>query len=177
MFAFWWIGIKWVPSGSSKSHLFFALKFASTVKLVIHVFEIDTALNIWQSLYDGTSSVFLRIDWLTRNSFDVADLVKLTFYCLTSNHMPNDIQRSNFLEINSKWRNLISAFSRFSISMLIMQFIINIHWFTGAFPALVNSFIHVLMYSYYGLAALGPHMNKYLWWKKYLTMIQLVSKH
>lgn len=54
---------------------------------------------------------------------------------------------------------------------------INIKWFiSAAFPAIVNSFIHVLMYSYYGLAAIGPHMNKYLWWKKYLTMIQLVRR-
>lgn len=30
------------------------------------------------------------------------------------------------------------------------------------------------MYSYYFLAALGPGMQKYLWWKKYLTQIQLV---
>jgi len=31
------------------------------------------------------------------------------------------------------------------------------------------------MYTYYGLAAIGPHMQKYLWWKKYLTKLQLVS--
>ena len=31
------------------------------------------------------------------------------------------------------------------------------------------------MYGYYGLAALGPHMQKYLWWKKYLTIIQMVG--
>lgn len=43
-------------------------------------------------------------------------------------------------------------------------------------PAMVNSFIHVLMYSYYALAALGPHIAKYLWWKKYLTILQLVSE-
>lgn len=41
---------------------------------------------------------------------------------------------------------------------------------------MANSFIHVLMYTYYGLAALGPHIAKYLWWKKYLTILQLVSK-
>ncbi len=40
--------------------------------------------------------------------------------------------------------------------------------------AILNSFIHVIMYVYYGLTALGPHMQKYLWWKKYLTCIQLV---
>lgn len=40
---------------------------------------------------------------------------------------------------------------------------------------MVNCFVHVLMYSYYALAALGPRVQRYLWWKKYLTMIQLVQ--
>nr|WJY55135.1 Elovl4 [Paralichthys lethostigma] len=43
------------------------------------------------------------------------------------------------------------------------------------FNAMVNSFVHIVMYSYYGLAALGPHMQKYLWWKRYLTSLQLVQ--
>lgn len=43
------------------------------------------------------------------------------------------------------------------------------------FAVMINCFVHVLMYSYYALAALGPHLQKYLWWKKYLTMIQLVQ--
>ncbi|KAI4828857.1 hypothetical protein KUCAC02_022929 [Chaenocephalus aceratus] len=36
-------------------------------------------------------------------------------------------------------------------------------------------FVHVVMYSYYGLAAIGPHMQKYLWWKRHLTSLQLVQ--
>ncbi|KAL4000467.1 hypothetical protein ACER0C_008238 [Sarotherodon galilaeus] len=43
------------------------------------------------------------------------------------------------------------------------------------FIGLINTFVHVIMYSYYGLAALGPHMQKYLWWKRYLTSLQLVQ--
>jgi len=39
---------------------------------------------------------------------------------------------------------------------------------------LINSLVHVVMYMYYGLAALGPQMQKYLWWKRYLTSLQLV---
>lgn len=39
---------------------------------------------------------------------------------------------------------------------------------------LINSFIHVLMYAYYMLSAI-PAMQKYLWWKKYLTSMQIVS--
>ena len=46
---------------------------------------------------------------------------------------------------------------------------------TACFAAMINSFVHVLMYTYYGLSALGSQVQKYLWWKKYLTRIQLVS--
>ena len=40
---------------------------------------------------------------------------------------------------------------------------------------MINSFVHMVMYSYYALAALGPAYQKYLWWKKYLTVFQMVS--
>ncbi|XP_044150287.1 elongation of very long chain fatty acids protein 2 [Bufo gargarizans] len=42
------------------------------------------------------------------------------------------------------------------------------------FGPTLNSFIHVLMYSYYGLSVI-PSMHKYLWWKKYLTQAQLIQ--
>ncbi|KPI98120.1 Elongation of very long chain fatty acids protein 4 [Papilio xuthus] len=40
---------------------------------------------------------------------------------------------------------------------------------------LLNSFVHVVMYSYYGITCLGPRFAKYVWWKKHLTKIQLVQ--
>ncbi|XP_059061449.1 elongation of very long chain fatty acids protein 7-like [Achroia grisella] len=40
---------------------------------------------------------------------------------------------------------------------------------------LLNSFVHVLMYAYYGISSLGPEFAKYVWWKKHLTKIQLVQ--
>lgn len=36
----------------------------------------------------------------------------------------------------------------------------------------VNSFVHAIMYLYYGLSALGPQMRPYLWWKRYVTILQ-----
>nr|WDP79934.1 elongase of very long chain fatty acids 4a [Ruditapes philippinarum] len=53
-----------------------------------------------------------------------------------------------------------------------------VKWVAGGqsfFGAMVNSFIHVIMYTYYGIAALGPQYQKYLWWKRYLTIIQLIQ--
>ncbi|XP_016357736.1 elongation of very long chain fatty acids protein 1a [Sinocyclocheilus anshuiensis] len=45
----------------------------------------------------------------------------------------------------------------------------------GCFHPMVNACVHVIMYTYYGLAAAGPRFQKYLWWKKYLTAIQLIQ--
>jgi hypothetical protein len=40
---------------------------------------------------------------------------------------------------------------------------------------LFNTAIHVVMYSYYSLASFGPEIQKYLWWKKYITQMQLLQ--
>ncbi|XP_034946113.1 elongation of very long chain fatty acids protein AAEL008004-like isoform X2 [Chelonus insularis] len=45
----------------------------------------------------------------------------------------------------------------------------------STFFGLLNTFVHIVMYSYYLLAALGPQMQPYLWWKKYLTALQMVQ--
>ncbi|KAK8780070.1 hypothetical protein V5799_018585 [Amblyomma americanum] len=44
-----------------------------------------------------------------------------------------------------------------------------------AFGIIFNSFVHVVMYSYYFLSLLGPSVQKYLWWKRYLTQFQLAQ--
>jgi len=83
-----------------------------------------------------------------------------------------------FFFILRKKDNQLSFLHIYHHSTMFAFWWIGIKWVPSgstAFPAIVNSGIHVLMYGYYGLAALGPHMNKYLWWKKYLTMIQLVQ--
>lgn len=51
-----------------------------------------------------------------------------------------------------------------------------VKWVGGGcsyYAPLANSFIHTLMYTYYMLAAVGPQMQPYLWWKKYMTKLQL----
>ncbi|XP_033335529.1 stuck in traffic [Megalopta genalis] len=43
----------------------------------------------------------------------------------------------------------------------------------GTFIGVINSFVHIIMYTYYLLAALLPQYQKYLWWKKYITTLQM----
>lgn len=45
----------------------------------------------------------------------------------------------------------------------------------GTFHAFLNSWIHFMMYIYYGVAGLGPKYQKYLWWKKYMTSMQITQ--
>ncbi|XP_015430277.1 PREDICTED: elongation of very long chain fatty acids protein AAEL008004-like [Dufourea novaeangliae] len=45
----------------------------------------------------------------------------------------------------------------------------------STFFGLLNTFVHIVMYSYYLLAALGTWIQPYLWWKKYLTSLQMVQ--
>uniref|UniRef100_A0A182JIZ8 Elongation of very long chain fatty acids protein n=1 Tax=Anopheles atroparvus TaxID=41427 RepID=A0A182JIZ8_ANOAO len=42
-------------------------------------------------------------------------------------------------------------------------------------PNIINNFVHTLMYFYYMLSAMGPRYQKYLWWKKYMTEIQIAQ--
>ncbi|KAI5646317.1 GNS1/SUR4 family domain-containing protein [Phthorimaea operculella] len=45
----------------------------------------------------------------------------------------------------------------------------------GTLFGVLNSMVHVVMYTYYLIAGLGPQYQKYLWWKKHVTTIQLVQ--
>ncbi|XP_059052363.1 elongation of very long chain fatty acids protein AAEL008004-like [Achroia grisella] len=45
----------------------------------------------------------------------------------------------------------------------------------STFFALLNTFVHIIMYFYYMVSAMGPKYQKFVWWKKYLTALQLVQ--
>ncbi|XP_076075654.1 very long chain fatty acid elongase 7-like [Mytilus galloprovincialis] len=63
-------------------------------------------------------------------------------------------------------------------STMLLNWWLGVKYIAGGqsfFLALLNTFVHILMYGYYGLSALGPHVQKYLWWKKYITKLQLAQ--
>ncbi|XP_054160054.1 elongation of very long chain fatty acids protein 7-like [Oppia nitens] len=41
--------------------------------------------------------------------------------------------------------------------------------------AILNTLVHTIMYSYYALSAFGPSVQPYLWWKRYITLIQITQ--
>ncbi|KAF6198178.1 hypothetical protein GE061_007925 [Apolygus lucorum] len=45
----------------------------------------------------------------------------------------------------------------------------------STFFALLNSMVHIIMYYYYLVSAMGPQYRNWIWWKKYLTSFQMVQ--
>jgi elongation of very long chain fatty acids protein 7 len=45
----------------------------------------------------------------------------------------------------------------------------------SSFFGLLNTFVHICMYLYYMLSAMGPRYQKYTWWKQHMTTLQMVQ--
>ncbi|XP_077981378.1 very long chain fatty acid elongase 4-like [Glandiceps talaboti] len=77
-----------------------------------------------------------------------------------------------------KKNNQVTFLHVYHHSTMIINWWLGVKYIAGGqsfFLAMVNSFIHTIMYTYYGLAAIGPSMKRYLWWKKYMTQLQLTQ--
>ncbi|KAH8266226.1 hypothetical protein KR038_011806, partial [Drosophila bunnanda] len=82
-----------------------------------------------------------------------------------------------FFILRHKWRQLSFLHVYHHSSMFVMCWI-TVKWIpTGSsyIPGIINSFVHIIMYSYYAMSALGPRFQKFLWWKRYLTSLQLIQ--
>ncbi|XP_023178055.1 elongation of very long chain fatty acids protein F-like [Drosophila hydei] len=58
-----------------------------------------------------------------------------------------------------------------------MYWVLRIYGTGGQYAMMgfLNSFVHTVMYSYYFISALYPELKGSLWWKKYITRLQLLQ--
>ena len=64
---------------------------------------------------------------------------------------------------------------RIILFFLFIKLIIYFQSGQAWFGPVLNSTVHVFMYAYYGLSVI-PSLRDKLWWKRYITMFQLVRK-
>lgn len=77
-----------------------------------------------------------------------------------------------------KKQNQVSFLHMYHHTMMPFAAFIGTKYFAGGqstLLGLINSFIHVVMYFYYMMSAMGPQYQKYLWWKRYLTVMQMIQ--
>ncbi|KAK0088421.1 hypothetical protein PV325_012085 [Microctonus aethiopoides] len=96
-------------------------------------------------------------------------------WLLVDSPMPTLFYTILYLSVVWSGPKLMKNRKAFKLTWILIPYNFAMAILNAFLPAMVNSFIHVLMYSYYGLAAIGPHVTKYLWWKKYLTILQLIQ--
>merc|ERR550532_3819183 len=82
-----------------------------------------------------------------------------------------------FFIVRKKFRNVSKLQLIHHGVMPIFSFML-VRWLPNGYETFgggLNCLVHVFMYSYYFLASLGPQMQKYLWWKKYLSGLQMIQ--
>jgi len=82
-----------------------------------------------------------------------------------------------FFLAQKKFRN-VSVLQVFHHGIMPCYTYAMVRWLPGGNDSIVcfiNSIIHTIMYTYYFLAMLGPQMKPFLWWKKYLTAMQIIQ--
>lgn len=77
-----------------------------------------------------------------------------------------------------KKTNQISFLHIYHHSGMVFGTYISCKFLTGSHATmlgLINSWVHVVMYTYYFLTAFKPELKQSFWWKKHITQIQLVN--
>ncbi|KAH9383677.1 hypothetical protein HPB48_025443 [Haemaphysalis longicornis] len=134
------------------------------------------AVRVFQSTYLGGRYSFLcqGINYHSPTAADMDILSLGWWYSL--------IRIADF--VDTVFFVLRKKFSQVSFLHLVHHFLVVLSaWFYMHFGAdgqpmlglCVNAFVHVVMYSYYFLAALGPSVRKHLWWKRYITQLQIAQ--
>lgn len=86
-----------------------------------------------------------------------------------------DLMDTVFLVLRKK-NNQLSFLHVYHHSTMIFNWWIGVKYAPGGqafFCGMLNSLVHSVMYSYYLLSSLGPKVQPYLWWKRYLTQFQM----
>lgn len=77
-----------------------------------------------------------------------------------------------------KKNNQVTFLHVYHHTSMFLLWWIGVKWVAGGqsvLGALINTCVHVVMYSYYALSCLGPQVQKYLWWKRHITHLQLLQ--
>lgn len=183
-------------AGSFKFSWISAIIYLLVVRYGIDFMKKRKPLNIKQLvvLYDAAMVIFNA--YIVKEVLEVAVKERFFFKCNSVDYYAhkdhNKLQRSLWLFHYSKliecldtvffilsgkirlvtWLHIYHHCTMIPFTCMMAKWIPSGHVFT---LVMTNGSVHVIMYTYYALAALGPAWRKYLWWKRYLTIIQMIQ--
>lgn len=141
------------------------------VQVFMSVFLVYEAMQ--GGWFNGYSFTCQPVDWSDNpKAMRMASAVWWYFFCKIT-----ELLDTVFFVLRKK-TNQVSFLHLYHHSMMPICAWIGTRFLPGGHGTLlgmINSFIHIIMYGYYLVASLGPQYQKYLWWKKHLTTMQMVQ--
>jgi len=152
--------------------------YIKNIMIAYNLFQ--TCFSFW--IFKKTCSFWLtgKYNWLcqpvdysdSEDGWAAADLVWWYFFSKFIDYLD-----SFFFVLRKKFSHL-STLHVIHHGIMPLTAWTGIKWVGGGhttFCGFLNMGVHVVMYFYYLMSAMGPRMQKYLWWKRYLTTMQLVQ--
>lgn len=175
------------------SYIFFVLylgpKFMENRKPynLKYIIVLYNAVQVFFNCYMLKRSIVEPIFWKYFFSFGCAQvtpeeehhydtLICVAFWNMTMNKIM-DLLDTVFFILCKKQNNITFLHVQHHVLSVVILWLSG-KYFTGqefTVSYFCNTIVHMIMYFYYFIAALGPNYRKYLWWKKYLTIIQIVQ--
>nr|XP_042895312.1 elongation of very long chain fatty acids protein 7 [Parasteatoda tepidariorum]XP_042895313.1 elongation of very long chain fatty acids protein 7 [Parasteatoda tepidariorum] len=125
--------------------------------------------------YSGKAKVSCEVLERLDDRPDVYKLAEITWYFYISKFV--ELSDTVFFVLRKKERQLSKLHLIHHSSVPLMMYGLlrsEPGGYNTVFP-IANSFVHILMYTYYGISALGDDVTIHLTFKKYITMCQLVQ--
>merc|ERR1712010_130856 len=141
-------------------------------------YNIQTLFTLW-IFYKATRFWLTgKYNWLckpvdfsyTQDGFDAADM---TWWYFFSKYV--DFFDSFFFLARKKFSHLSTLHVVHHCIMPLTSWF-GIRFVGGGhttFCGFLNMGVHIIMYFYYFMSTMGPSVQKYLWWKRYLTKLQM----
>lgn len=115
-----------------------------------------------------------NFNWICQGTADLSTL-ELTWWFLMARML--DLLDTVFFVARKKQDHVSFLHIFHHVSVVVSLWLsVNYGVLGQNIPIIVlNACVHVVMYSYYFLTTLGPKVRTYLWWKKYLTQLQIIQ--
>lgn len=137
-------------------------------------------LSIRQFVYSGIHGWFGKYSWVCQpvDYSDHPDAVGMA-YCAYYYYISKIIELVDtvFFVLRKKF-NQISVLHVSHHAGMVWLMYWGVKYYpggNGSFQGFVNSGVHSVMYTYYLLAGLGDSVKRFLWWKRYLTQLQMAQ--
>uniref|UniRef100_A0A182UI04 Elongation of very long chain fatty acids protein n=1 Tax=Anopheles melas TaxID=34690 RepID=A0A182UI04_9DIPT len=171
-------------------YLMFVLKWGPKWMENRKPFQIDTIIKYY-NLIQVVLCAFLFIE-----GFRLGYLRGYSFLCQPVDYSPTEIPIAiarrcyyyflvkvldlldTIFFVLRKKQNQVSFLHVYHHTGMVMLVWSGVKWFPGGhgvFMGFINSFVHVVMYAYYFLTSANPKYKNNLWWKKYITQLQIIQ--